>query len=619
MHFAGFKYQQPPTLPPNCIHRMHLLDKMATKLSRATVDPNSFGTSLTVTGAGGFGKTTLAKALCHHKDVQEQFTDGFIFIELGPEATDPGRILCQLYHLLTDKDLKPGDINVVVKKVKQITKEFFCNLLVIIDDVWNIGDAEPLVTAFCNCKTVLTTRMNNITNYIPAKETIIAGPMECDEAVDLLTCGLVDTKWTGDELSWLSKLVQDIHLWPLLLSLVRGQLSHNLKLHKLPKQEAIQGVLAKLQSKGLTAFDRNNLEKSNRNRKYAVKACIDVTLELLPKETSDKIKTLIIFTGMGTSLPTPVLHNLWKVPAQDANDAVETLWSYGLITFTDVAIPPHNTIQTSVEVHAVISQYVVDNLESEQVVALSPFGQLGTFQAVNQGLLASFRKFYGLNNVTNVVTYLKYTLSEIEHVKLPHCIKMINNFAMFDPHDVIILLKQIQEVVGILPNVLSPFIEQFAEIKAECLEAIKKSHILTRVLNQKIKKYLFEKNFESLLHSLQEYHTNYPMWSIAVNSIELVKNIIPMCEGEMLSFAKQKYEMLQIKKSEYCSITLMELPRIKVFIEQYKQAESAIQTGSPSPELVYQNIITGKMFQPMYAKYFNKIKEVAPNFARQFQ
>ena len=235
------------------------------------------------------------------------------------------------------------------------------------------------------------------------------------------------------------------------------------------------------------------MKRATEIEKYAVKACIEITLELLPKPTSDKIKTLIIFNGMGTSLPTPVLPNLWKVPEQDGNDAVELLWSYGLVTFTDVAIPPRNTIQTSVEVHAVISQYVIDNLESEEVVALSAFGQLGTFQAVNQGLLASFRKSYGLTNVTTVVTYLQYTLSEIEHVKLPHCFKMINNNAIFDPHDIIILLKQIQEVFGIFPSILSPFIERFAAIKAECIEALRKSHTLTEVLHQKIQKNLLKR------------------------------------------------------------------------------------------------------------------------------
>ena len=53
-------------------------------------------------------------------------------------------------------------IIVVQQKIKQLTSEYYHNLLVIIDDLWNIGDAEPLVKAFSNCKTILTSRMNNI-------------------------------------------------------------------------------------------------------------------------------------------------------------------------------------------------------------------------------------------------------------------------------------------------------------------------------------------------------------------------------------------------------------------------------------------------------------------------
>ena len=598
---------------------MPLLDKMAAKLTRATLDPNSFGTSLAVTGAGGFGKTTLAKTLCHHKGVQDQFTDGFVFVELGPQAVDPGRILCQLYHLLTDKDLKQGDTNIVVKKLKQITKEYFCNLLVIIDDVWHVEDAEPIVTAFSYCKTVLTTRMNNITSYIPAKESIVAGPMECSEAIDLITCGLADYKWNRDDLSLLSNLAQDVYLWPLLLSLVRGQLSHNLKVYKQHKQDAIQTVLTKLQTKGLTAFDRNNLEKSNRNRKYAVKACIEATMELLPKPTSDKIKSLIIFNGIGTSLSTSVLHSLWKVSEQDASDAADLLWSYGLASFTDVIIHPSNCVQVSIEVHAVISQYIIDSLESEQVVALSPFGQLGTFQSINQQMLASFRKSYGTTNIKTVNSYLHYTLSEIEHIKLPHCFKMINGNTLFDPHDIILLLKQIQEILSIFPNLLSPFVERFDALKSECGDVLKKSHVLSRVLNQKIQKYFFEKKFESLIQTVQDYCKNYPIRATALKSVELIKAIIPMCEGEMLHCIKEKCEMLGMKTAEYSAITLMELPRIKVYIEQYKQIESSLRTGSPSGEVVYQRITAGNMFQPIYTNYFNKLREVAPNFARQLQ
>ena len=36
-----------------------------------------------LTGAGGFGKTTLAAALCHDEDIMENFDDGILWVTLG--------------------------------------------------------------------------------------------------------------------------------------------------------------------------------------------------------------------------------------------------------------------------------------------------------------------------------------------------------------------------------------------------------------------------------------------------------------------------------------------------------------------------------------------------------
>ena len=36
-------------------------------------------------GAGGFGKTTLAQALCHDDDIIDAFTDGILWVELGQQ------------------------------------------------------------------------------------------------------------------------------------------------------------------------------------------------------------------------------------------------------------------------------------------------------------------------------------------------------------------------------------------------------------------------------------------------------------------------------------------------------------------------------------------------------
>ena len=88
-----------------------MLNKILNKLLQTTTNPHNCEIALTITGAGGFGKTVIATVLCHHPRVKEEFTHGFVFIELGPQAPDPSLKLNQLYHLLTGEYLKHGDTN----------------------------------------------------------------------------------------------------------------------------------------------------------------------------------------------------------------------------------------------------------------------------------------------------------------------------------------------------------------------------------------------------------------------------------------------------------------------------------------------------------------------------
>ena len=347
------------------MHRQQLLNEMITKLCQSTIDPNSYGTNLTVTGAGGFGKSSIVTALCHHPLIKEQFKDGFVFVTLGPQEVNPSMKLKGLYRLLTNEHC---DINVVEQQIQELTCLYCCNLLVIIDDVWHVEDAEPIVKAFSSCKIVLTTRINDIDKYIPTKEVVSVGPMEQTEAISLLTGGLINTdQLPQEDVRLLEELTRDIHQWPLLLSLVRGQLSHNLKRRGYSPHEAITKVQTKIYTKGLTGFDKSD---SDRNRKYAVSVCIAVTLELLTKSLSDKLKSLILYTGIASSLQTAVLHNLWNITEQEAEDTVDTLWAYGITTYTDIAIVPHNRTQRCVEVHSVISQYIIEGMDSKEIITL---------------------------------------------------------------------------------------------------------------------------------------------------------------------------------------------------------------------------------------------------------
>ena len=613
---TGIKCPPPPPLPPNYVCRQQLLVEMASKLSQSTIEPDSYGTSLTVTGAGGFGKTSLVTALCRHPVIKEQFADGVVFIELGPQATDPSMKLSQLYHLLTDQYLNQGDINHAEQEIYQLTSLFCRNLLVIIDDVWHVEDAEPIVKAFSNCKIVLTTRMNDIEQYIPTKQVVSVGPMEQSEAISLLTNGVIDiSQLSQDDVSLLDELAQDVYLWPLLISLVRGHLSHYVNQHKFCYHKAIQTVQTRLHDIGLTAFDKNNVEK---RRKYAVKICIEVTLDLLTKSLSDKMKTLILWTGIGTSLQIAVLHYLWNVTEHEARDVVNVLWAYGLVQFTDIAIPQQNNAQYCVEIHAVISQYIIEHIESNEVNILSPFHGFGTYKSVAKGLFEQFQRRSGEYNVSSLCSrdYLKYKLREIENVILPVNLQMINMITISDPYHTIITLHNIQDALMKITT-FSPTLNNEIELLiSDCHKIIKNAHKMCRRLNQDVQRCLTRRNYHNLIPIMQKYIDNYPMGMVAQKAVAMVKKIIPYCDGKCGTIITN-CEQLQLKTYDYNHITIMILPMIKLLAKEVQQICTSLQTGLPDIEETKQYFLSGQhdeVVELVGINYYIKCQEVAPNW-----
>ena len=600
------------------------MNEIATKLLQATIDPNKYETTLSITGAGGFGKTTTVISLCHYPVVKEHFTDGFVIIELGPQATDPSIKLRAIYNLLTDEQC---DINVMQQKIKQLTSNNYCNLLVIIDDVWHVEDAEPLVKAFSNCTTILTTRMNDIEQYIPSKLSVTIGPMTNNEAFSLLASGVIDSSQLSQEdVRLLDELAQDVHLWPLLLSLIRGQLSHNLKQYHLSYHKAIQNVQAKLHHKGLTAFDKNNIETINKSRKLAVKACIEMTLELLTKSLSDKIKTLILWTGIGTSLQTAVLNNLWNISKQEAVDTVDVLWAYGLVQFINVTISPNNITQHCVEVHAVISQYIIECMDTNEVATLSPYyGKANAGLSVSNGLTLTFQQSYGIHDPSSLTAmdYLKYKLSEIENNLLPFYLKYISNCTVTDPHDILLTLQRINDVLmssSYYSNLLSLVGDEINSLITDCKQILKDAHKLCRKLNQSAERIFYERNYVKLIQTIQEFIKNYPLCNVAQKAVTMVKKIIPYCDGELLHYMMMRCEHLQIKTPDYHDITTPLLPLIKFYTKLHIQITSSLLNGSPDIELTYHYFRSGKFNEERELVSTNeliKLQEVAPNYVQQ--
>jgi hypothetical protein len=87
-----------PDLPPHFVPRPAEFGALK-KLLLLEGRGQAVAITTAVTGAGGFGKTTLAAALCHDADILEQFDDGILWVTLGQTPVPgSGRSTCGHFY-----------------------------------------------------------------------------------------------------------------------------------------------------------------------------------------------------------------------------------------------------------------------------------------------------------------------------------------------------------------------------------------------------------------------------------------------------------------------------------------------------------------------------------------
>ena len=623
LFLIGIGYFKPPVKPPLLIDRKELLDKLATAVVMSSLNPNNCNPTVTVTGAGGFGKTTLITAVCYYKAVTEHFTDGFLFVEIGLQPVDPASQLHQLYSRLTGgKSFPRGNLANLIEGVRSFTDKYYRNLLVLIDDVWDIVDAEPILKAFSSCKTILTSRKSDICQFIGSEEHIIVDAMTELEAVNLLTDQLVDlNSLSGNTIKLATDLAQDVHLWPLLLFLVRGHIKRNQQLYSHSFENTIQEVQIELYRNGLTTFDKNYFDKS-KGRKFAIKACVEVSLDFLRPEEKDKLITLILYTGIGGSVPISVLYLLWQVSKEEAKTCLEKLWSYGLVMSKQLLIPPQNNIQGCAEVHCTISTYIINSLNSQEIVRLSHV--CDSLKDVTEGLTNAFIESYGCHpSQLDEVKFLEYWKIRLEHDVLTFYLRRINMCAVTDPHKIILLMEQILDALQQIPEmfqVLAELASEFATIGEESKMLFKKTTKCSQKLSQVVGKHMYENDYKSVVSTLQSYCSNYEIGKVANKSVELCSKVISKFGSQVHFFFVQQYQRLLMLTPEYHEVTgtTIVLARIELHIDLYKEIISALESKSTTQiQAINEYIKSGKFHEEedlVNIHHLIKLKRVAPNF-----
>ena len=348
---SGLHYQPPKPLPSYYVTRHKQLSEMTKTLMDIKYD--EYDVDLVVEGLVGFGKTTIIKGFCCQQDMMQYYMDGFLWITLGMHPVKPAVKLSQIYHQLTATTIT-GDLDFLVAKLKNLVTHLRW-LLVIIDDVWDPNHVKVYLEVFGCCKVILLSWPKKLRGTILAKHWMEMDFMDPTECIDLLYQIKSFDRFSNKHFELIYGLIRDLYYSPMLLNLVRCQVSVYCRKYKLTSGDALQRVVDEL------LRIKNSINDSNSCSAFE-KAAIEVSLQLLKSEDMSRLSSLVLYTGSfyDTVIYTSLLPQIWEVSEEVADKSVAVMCSLGLLQYTEQLFITVTTCSTRpcVEMHVLIAQHV---------------------------------------------------------------------------------------------------------------------------------------------------------------------------------------------------------------------------------------------------------------------
>jgi WD40 repeat protein len=275
-------------------------------------------------GAGGYGKTTLAKALAHDPDAQEAFCDGILWVELGERPSNLLGAIIDLIQRVTGERPVLETFNAAASALSETLGDK--RILLVVDDCWNAADLKPFLQGGRNTTRLVTTRLDRV---LPVQAfRLPVGAMQPADAVGLLGAGLSDAVANRPELQALASRLGE---WAQLLKLANGFLRN-----RVARGEALCAAIAnanrRLDDKGLVAFDAG--EEGDRTK--AIAQTIEVSLELLDETKRERFGDLAVFPE-DVDVPIEVAAALWakRLDPDDTEDLLTELHGLSLLLGLD--------------------------------------------------------------------------------------------------------------------------------------------------------------------------------------------------------------------------------------------------------------------------------------------
>ncbi|UMP00018.1 NB-ARC domain-containing protein [Amycolatopsis sp. EV170708-02-1] len=306
------------------------------------------GITTGLTGAGGFGKTTLAEDVCSRTEINKAFAHIY-WIPVGQELR--GAALADSINDISERvdGQRPGLTSpeqAGIRLGELLKAKGRC--LLVVDDIWTAEQLRPFVNAGRGCTLLVTTRF---TELLPNDtETVEVDQMSRTQARELVTGGLALPATVSDQ------LLDITGRWPLALGLANGALRRAAR-DGADVTTAAEKLLHRLRELGPAALDVTDAARRSR----AVAATLESSFSLLG-DRRERVVELGIFPE-DTEIPVDLVIQLWQATAALTRDEGDELCR----ELADLSLVVRSSSQHTLRLHDVIRAYLRHDSGAERI------------------------------------------------------------------------------------------------------------------------------------------------------------------------------------------------------------------------------------------------------------
>ncbi|MFB7390340.1 NB-ARC domain-containing protein [Streptomyces microflavus] len=309
----------PPVMPQWFVDRAQTSAAVTAVCRRGRVRTVSLTTSLS--GAGGFGKTTLANAVTIRKRVRWRFRSRIYPVTIGRDVRGRAAIaakVAEVTRFITGDTTAFDDPNLAGAHLGRLLDQRPRTLLVL-DDVWEPEQLAPFLQGGHRCVRLVTTRNPSL---LPTNAQLIrVDQMSQDQARAVLL-------WELPPLPapLVDALLETTGRWALLLRLTNRLIAERCASGADPTATA-EGALQRLRDGGPAAVDDPaaawDLDDPHQ-RNQAIRPSIEAATTLLPPGGPDRFTELGIFAE-DESIPISLIAQLWQASGALTEDQTRAL------------------------------------------------------------------------------------------------------------------------------------------------------------------------------------------------------------------------------------------------------------------------------------------------------